>query len=164
MQAFDDGDSRTALHHFLQAMEYPANLGVGRPSRERLALPKYWAAKAHEALGHPDEAAALYREAVSEQHRRVSPIQYYQGLAFQALGQVAEADSLFRDMIQASRGTRGGSRYAALLAGLGYHGLGETDRARELLETSFDDSESSNDRSSRYIRRYRNMVRQILSR
>lgn len=164
MQAFDAGDARIALQHFLLAMEYPANLGVGRPANERLALPKYWAAKAHEALGHPDEAAVLFREAVSEQYRRISPTQYYQGLAFQALGQTADAENLFRDMIQASSGTRRGGSYATLLAGLGYHGLGETDRARELLEAFLDESELSSDRGARYARRYRDMVRQILAR
>ena len=163
-QRLDASDARAALEHFLLAMEYPANLGVGRPASERLALPRYWAAKAHEAIGQSDEAAILYRKAAAEEYRRASPTQYYQGLAYRALGQDADAERLFRDLIQASRNRRGGSGYAALLAGLGYHGLGETDRARELLQTFLDDPELLSGRRARYVRGYREMVRQILAR
>ena len=167
LEAFETGATDVALHHFLRAMEYPANLGVGRPENERLALPKYWAGRAHEVLGQQDEAAVFYRQAAEEEYRRASPTQYYQGLAFRALGQADDAERVFRDMIEAaqrrrSRGRRGGSSYASLLAGLGHHGLGETDRARELLQTVLDDPESSTGRRARYVRRYLGTVREIM--
>ena len=166
-EAFHAGDWQAALQHFLQAMEYPANLRVGRPENERLALPKYWAAKAHEALGQREEAAAYYRQAAAEEYRRASPTQYYQGLAFRALGQAADAERVFRDLIEASRrpSRRGGSSsYSALLAGLGYHGLGDTERARELLQSFLDDPDWSTGRRARYVRGYVGTVQEIVAR
>ncbi|MFC1526382.1 DUF5107 domain-containing protein [Candidatus Latescibacterota bacterium] len=165
-EILESGDAQAALRHFLLAMEYPANLGVGRPENERLALPKYWAAKAYEALGQRDEAAAFYRQAAEEEYRRASPTQYYQGLALLALGRAGEAESVFGDMVEAAqrrrRGRRGSSGYSALLAGLGHHGLGEAARARELLQTFLDDPDWSTGRRARYVRPYLATVREIM--
>ncbi|MFH1567485.1 MAG: DUF5107 domain-containing protein [Gemmatimonadota bacterium] len=168
-QALEAGDARTALDHFLLAMEYPANLGVGRPAVERLAVPKYWAARAQAALGNQAAADSLYRQAASEEYRRASPTQYYQGLAYQALGQTADAERVFRDLIDAStssrggRRSRGGSGYSALLAGLGYEGLSDTEKARPLLQAFLDDAAAASGGRARYTRRYVGMVRQVLA-
>jgi tetratricopeptide (TPR) repeat protein len=166
--AHESGNYPTALEHFEQAMEYPENLGEARSERDQLARPKYWAGRAQEALGRGEEAAVLYRAATEEEYRRVSPSQYYQGLAYRALGQESEADGVFRDLIDSAEDSRGGSLMATLLAGLGHHGLGQQQKAEELLRSFLADPalSSSGGRSGwrrRYAIRHVGLVRQILA-
>lgn len=57
---FDAGNHEQALARFETALDYPPNLGMGRPSAPSEAKERYWQGRALEALGREDEACAAW--------------------------------------------------------------------------------------------------------
>ena len=78
-ERFEGGDAAAALADFEAALEWPENLAVGRPARPAEAEAEYWRARALEALGRSEQAAAAYRRCAAgpagdeaqERHRRL---------------------------------------------------------------------------------------------
>jgi len=94
---------REALNDFEAALEYPENLRVGRPSRDRRTCQTFFLiAKAHEALGNKQKAREYFEKSASVQVRR-SEYSYYKGLALKKLGQKDNADKIFDDLIASAR-------------------------------------------------------------
>ncbi|MBN2289421.1 MAG: DUF5107 domain-containing protein [Candidatus Glassbacteria bacterium] len=143
---FRQGKYLKALADFEAALEYPANLEVGKPYRGgREPQVYYFIAAAHESAGDSSTARSFYKKAVAE--KIPSPeLGYYQGLSFRKLGHEQSANSLFDSLLELGRrqlaASAAGDYFAkfgekrsseALMAdahylmGLGY--LGKGDRA-----------------------------------
>jgi tetratricopeptide (TPR) repeat protein len=147
------GRYKEALQDYSAALEFPANLEVGKPYRERrLGQVHYFLGTAHEALGDSAEAMKSYEDAARRPERSPSEAQYYQALALRKLGRGEEAGKIFDGLVrqgleeiessssvdyfakfgerQTERARKAGSHF---LAGLGYLGLGKDPEAREQL-------------------------------
>jgi len=85
------GDHAGALRALEAALEYPRNIGVGKPARPQEARIHYLASREAAQVG--DEAARdrHLRAAADELHRSPSPASYYKMLALRELGRAAEA-------------------------------------------------------------------------
>jgi len=144
------GQRANALRDYQAALDYPANLEVGRPHRDRRAPQiHYFIATAHEALGDQAKAKAALETAVAQEERGPSEVQYYQALALQKLGRNEEARRIFNGLVkhgeaqlsagetadyfakfgerQSERARRAQAHY---LAGLGCLGLGQKAEAK----------------------------------
>jgi tetratricopeptide (TPR) repeat protein len=150
---FVKGRYDEALKDFEAALEYPANLEVGRPARGgRSSQVHYYIGAAHEALGNVKKARESYEQSVAEQHGW-SETRYCQGLSYRKLGREQEAGEMFeglirfgQDRLSASSGmdffAKFGEKqsemrqraHAHYLFGLGYLGKRDDRRAREAFE------------------------------
>jgi len=161
-QKYDRGDYAAALEDYLQALEYPLNLEVGKPYRDEGSWRvHYFIGTAYDALGDEAKAAEHYRMAVPD---GASPgeILYCQGLAYSRLGDKTAAGRVFQRLIDAGRERLEGSGQASVFAkfgerqarnmiesgahlmiGLGYLGQGDKDKARQHLETALEQNVSN---------------------
>ncbi len=88
-----------ALKDFEAALEYPENLEVGRPGRDRRTCQTYFfIGTAYEALGDTQKAKEYFEKSASIEVRR-SEYSYYKGLALKKLGQEDEAERIFDELI-----------------------------------------------------------------
>ena len=144
------GKHAEALRDYEAALDYPANLEVGRPYRDRKAPQiHYFIATAHAALGDQAKARAALELAVAQKETSPSEVQYYQALALQKLGQKDDANRIFTGLVKhgasqlqageaadyfAKFGERQSERarkaQAHYLAGLGHLGLGQKAEAK----------------------------------
>jgi TolA-binding protein len=144
------------LKDFLAAAEYPENLSVGRPKNDSLgAQIAYYAARASEAMGDPNQAKKYDTEAAGQgQGRRgggdfAPESRFYRAMAMKKLGRDDEAQKIFDDLIKTGKdrlardeaadffakfGERESSQArqasAHYLIGLGHLGKGEAEDAR----------------------------------
>lgn len=97
------GDAALAKEDFVTALEYPLNLGVGRPYHDvRSHQLHYYIGMACKALGDTSGATAAFAQAVAKtypesilnQRLNYLDVPYCQVLAFQELGRDAEAQTL----------------------------------------------------------------------
>ncbi len=140
-----------ALGAYRSAREYPENLEVGKPYRERRAVEiDYLVGTALEAKGDGAKARDSFEKAASGKDRGPSEARYYQALALAKLGREDEAKAAFEGLVKkgladlegpsgvdyfAKFGERGSERarkaQAHYLAGLGHLGLGKRAEALE---------------------------------
>ncbi|MHC4105624.1 MAG: tetratricopeptide repeat protein, partial [Planctomycetota bacterium] len=100
---FDSNRYRQALSDFEAALEYPENLNVGRPKRDRRTCQTfYFIAIAHEALGDNQKAREYFEKSASVEVRR-SEFSYYKGLACKKLGQEDKAMEIFDELIESAK-------------------------------------------------------------
>jgi tetratricopeptide (TPR) repeat protein len=152
------GRHAEALADFEAALEYPPNLGAGRPERGgRAGEALYLAGLAHEALGRASAARQAWLRAAADVPsvaapggREARPPQYFAARALERLGDTARARAIFGALVSTGRrelsaappqdffakfGERpaGASRQADAhyLLGLGLRGLGREQEARE---------------------------------
>ena len=134
-KAYDEGDYRSALEDFEAALEYPTNIGVGKPVHPRDAQILYLVGAAYEAMGDVDQARPYWEQAASERHDRWSELRYYEALSLQKLGSSDEAAELFDGLIRYAEETLAKEEKetaeAHYLMGLGYLGKGAQDKAKE---------------------------------
>ena len=91
------GDARGALDDFVRAAEYPENLSVGLPRRDRKA-PKiaYFTGLAHGKLGNSKQANTFFEKATGQDVRgRGTETDFYRAMALRRLGNTAEAARIF---------------------------------------------------------------------
>jgi tetratricopeptide (TPR) repeat protein len=137
-----------AAEQFLKATEYPRNLDVGRPPMESHAREYVSAARAFEAAGQRERAAALWRRAADEPLK--SPTQpeepwsehyFFKAVALDHEGRPDEARALYERLAgladdahvrEAEPAPQRGA-LSFVLAGLGLRALGRTGEA----ETAF---------------------------
>ena len=94
---------RQALNDFEAALEYPENLNVGRPKRDRRTCQTFFfIGKAHEALGDSQKAEEFFEKSASVEVRR-SEFSYYKGLALKKLGREDKARQVFDDLIDSAK-------------------------------------------------------------
>jgi tetratricopeptide (TPR) repeat protein len=100
---FDSKQYRLALNDFEAALEYPENLNVGRPERDRRTCQTFFfIGKAHEALGDNQKAKEYFEKSASVEVRR-SEYSYYKGLALKKLGQEDKAGKIFDELIASAK-------------------------------------------------------------
>jgi len=98
-QKFNEKKLAEALDDFMQALEYPDNLQVGRPARGgRDSQIYYYIGKTHEALGAREKAQVFYEKSVIDAHGW-SEIRYYQGLSYRKINQEEKALQIFDGLI-----------------------------------------------------------------
>jgi len=102
-QALDQEDYEAARAAFTQSLEYPVNIGVGRPQRTQDAPSYVLLAEALTALGRPTEATAAWEQAVTEAHGPGSVGWYWQLRALQALGREEETQARGQEMLETTR-------------------------------------------------------------
>lgn len=142
-------DFAGALQDYLAALEYPTNLEVGRPRRDRRAAQvSYFIGRTRAALGETDAAKAAFEQAAAHVTGGPSEVQFVQALALMRLDRADEARRWFEGLVKhgmsqreaaespdyfAKFGERQSARLrnanAHYLAGLGHLGLGERDAA-----------------------------------
>lgn len=142
-----------ALKHYQAAMEYPENLGVGKPYRgDRSQVAYYYVAIAQSSLGQRAQAAESLKKCVNEPDGKwmSAEMRYHIGLALSKLGEKDKAARQFEKLRQSGRealerGTPGddfakfgggGSGVAEkaqahFMLGLGHLGAGEETLAKK---------------------------------
>jgi len=146
-------DYERALENYLEALEYPENLEVGRPVRGG-GEPRvfYFIGTAYEAMGERDQAKECFEQSVSVK-TGWSELSFYQGLSLKKLGRQDEAQQILEGLmefaqkrVQASEGmdffAKFGERQTAsarraqahYLLGLSYLEKGEKEKARAEFE------------------------------
>jgi tetratricopeptide (TPR) repeat protein len=99
----DNKKYQEALNDFEAALEYPENLRVGRPRRDRRTCQTFFfIAQAHEALGDNQKAKEYFEKSAAVEVGR-SELSYYKGLALQKLGQEDKAAKIFDDLIASAK-------------------------------------------------------------
>ncbi|MCP4610528.1 MAG: DUF5107 domain-containing protein [Planctomycetes bacterium] len=94
---------RQALNDFEAALEYPENLNVGRPKRDRRTCQTFFLiGKAYEALHDSRKAEEFYEKSASVEVRK-SEFSYYKGLALKKLDQNDKAEKIFDDLIASAK-------------------------------------------------------------
>ena len=93
-----------AENAFRKAMDYPDNLGVGKPSKPDDEEPLFWLGMTLQAEGKQAEAQAVWRRAAGPARSRNSAVAVYSALAFEKLGQKDEAQKILERCINSSTG------------------------------------------------------------
>ncbi len=92
-----------ALKDFEAALEYPENLEVGRPKRDRRTCQThFFIGTAHEALGDTQKAREYFEKSASVEVGR-SEFSYYKGLAFKKLRQKDKAKKIFDELKESAK-------------------------------------------------------------
>ena len=93
-----------ALKDYHAAMEYPENLEVGRPDRDKGLCRIYsLLGTAHEALNQAEKAREYFDKAASMRISASSQLSYYKGMALVKLGRKDEANRIFHEMIDSAK-------------------------------------------------------------
>ena len=146
------GRDKQALADLDAAMEYPENLGIGRPdrARENPAI-HYWRAVALGNLGQRGQAEKAWAQAAAygRSRRWMRPERAFQVahalMARRRLGEAEQADELAEQLEEAAERIQGyrpprGKAYAALLRGLVAAAEGRSKQAESLLDQAEADS------------------------
>jgi len=147
------GKNKEAITLFNEALLYPVNLEVGKPTNDgRAAMIWYFTGQAYEKSGQKSKAKEFYVKSSNANNGRWLDLDYYKAKSFEALGQTDKSKELFNDLISRGENTlqRGAARtgiaveeaadknavysQAYLLQALGYSGLGNEAKAKELME------------------------------
>ena len=92
-----------ALKDFEAALQYPENLEVGRPKRDRRICQIYFfIGTAHKALGDTQKAREYFEKSASVEVGQ-SEFSYYKGLAFKKLGQEDKAKKTFDELKESAK-------------------------------------------------------------
>jgi tetratricopeptide (TPR) repeat protein len=157
LQRFDAKQFNDALADFNTALNPPVNLRAEQPGGSHKAELAYWIGCANAALGNQEQAlqswtTATVTNAPAAGNRRGNPLaarasRYFQALAFQKLGQNDKAEPIFHELIDAGTAALNSTgddtpsfgmpqpanlrtANAHYITGLGYAGLGESEKAR----------------------------------
>jgi tetratricopeptide (TPR) repeat protein len=84
------GKIEEAITDYRQALEFPANLGVGKPTTLAQAHIYYQMGLAYEQLGRFQEALQAWRNAAGEHHAHGSPLYEYVQMALDKLSRYSE--------------------------------------------------------------------------
>jgi tetratricopeptide (TPR) repeat protein len=116
--ALETGNAAQAEQDFRRALEYPTNLGVGKPDRPADAQPLYWLGVALSAEGKTDAAHAAWNQAAEEPAGDRMIARVYRAAALLRLGQTEEGQRLMNQAIARTEPQDAGAAefYAAGLA------------------------------------------------
>lgn len=136
----EKGKAALAAHHsaqaeqaFRSAMEYPENLGVGRPAESPDEEPLYWLGAALKQEGKTAQAQTAWKRAAEEGKNKQNASGIFSALAFEKLGKTEEAQNIFKRCVESSRKPEA-SFYAYFTAGLAERYSRQPDRARSDFE------------------------------
>lgn len=80
------------------AMEYPENLGTGRPPSPVFAREHYLIGLCYENMGDKKRAEEYYKKAEREQARIPSEHAHYKALALKKLGKLKKAEEILKKL------------------------------------------------------------------
>ncbi|MBN1270979.1 MAG: DUF5107 domain-containing protein [Candidatus Aminicenantes bacterium] len=137
---------RDAVEDIRKAMEYPENLGTGRPAESVFSREYYLLGLCYEGLGDIEEAENCF---VTSQSFPVSPNSeqvYFKAMAMKKMNRSEDAERLLQDMKTAGEKSlehawRGRSVYY-LRTALAAAGLGDREKARELFGRAYEENPS----------------------
>jgi len=135
--ALEHGSPAEAEKDFRRALEYPINLGVGKPDRPADAEPLYWLGVALDAQGKTDAARAAWRRAADESAGDRMITQVYRAAALLRLGQTVEGRRLM-DQAIAGGGTHEAGAMELYAAGLAQDLSGNEAEARRSFQHALD--------------------------
>ena len=148
---FAAGRYKEALADYQASVEFPENLRASESrGGRRNAEVNYWIATAYEALGDKGQAEKFWNESSSAERSRGTQ-RYYQALSLQRLGRKENVVEIFQDLVKSAneslertssqidffakfgeqQSQRSRLADAHYMAGLGYLGLNEKDKARQ---------------------------------
>jgi tetratricopeptide (TPR) repeat protein len=142
-QAFAERRYEQALADFQAATRIPDNLPSERIGGHE-AEAAYWIGRVHEATGNQEQARQFWMKAAAAEGRRfpLNGVQlYHKALALQKLGQSDKAKEIFQGLVKSAgeewqpseQRSRARLGQAHFVAGLGYLGLGDKEKARQEL-------------------------------
>jgi tetratricopeptide (TPR) repeat protein len=98
-----------AVAAFRKALEYPQNLGVGKPDKPHDEETLFWLGEALQAAGSADAAHGAWTQAAAEGKDGPTLSRLYRGLALRRLGQPEEADKILIPLAQIKAGETPGA-------------------------------------------------------
>jgi tetratricopeptide (TPR) repeat protein len=103
---------------FRRALEYPPNLGVGKPDKPHDEEALFWLGEVLQVEGKTEEARAAWRQAVGEGEAGEGVSRVYAALGLRRLGKSAEAERILSELakIPARENPSADNLYAAGLA------------------------------------------------
>lgn len=111
------GKSPEAEQAFRRAMEYPPNLGVGKPDKTSDEEALFWLGEASQAAGNAQAAHAAWQQAASGGKEKSGTSRVFQALALRRLGRTEEAEKILSELLQAAAGDKPDA-YSLYVAGL----------------------------------------------
>jgi tetratricopeptide (TPR) repeat protein len=109
------GKPREAEPAFRRALEYPVNLGVGKPDKPHDEEALYWLGEALQAAGDAQGAKEVWSRAAVSGKDTDGTGRVFAALAMRRLGQTEEADKILDEFLQTASSEKAGasSLYAA---------------------------------------------------
>ena len=108
---------QAAEQAFRQALEYPENLGVGKPYKSQDEEALYWLGMALQSEGKRSQAEDAWKQAASEGEDRTNAAAVFSALALEKLGQNEEAQSILARCRQSASRSDAGP-YSDFVAGI----------------------------------------------
>lgn len=157
---FEQGDFEKALQHFLKA-HIPKEEAGRDLLGDREVQVNYYTGLAYEALRNRSKAKAAFKKSAEATPQTINVMDYYQGLSYDKLGDKNRAKKIFESLISEANkelqreasevGVIFGEREAAndrqsrlyTMRGLGYKGLGESQKAKADLNKAKELSRSN---------------------
>jgi tetratricopeptide (TPR) repeat protein len=131
------GKYKKAINDFFEAMQYPENLGTGRPLHPLFTREYYFIGICYEKLGNKQRAEKYITKVKVETTGVPTVHSYYKALSLRKLGEGNEAERLLNEMKLKSESLIEHSRRIKpqyyLWASMACDALGEKIRAREYL-------------------------------
>ena len=109
MRALEDNKPAEAVAAFRKALEYPRNLGAGKPDKPHDEEALFWLGEALKAAGSADAAHDAWTQAAAEGKDGTALSRLYRGLALRRLGQPEEADKVLNPLAQVKPGEKPGA-------------------------------------------------------
>jgi tetratricopeptide (TPR) repeat protein len=109
MHALEDNKPPEAVAAFQKALEYPRNLGAGKPDKPHDEEALFWLGEAWKAAGNADAAHDAWTQAAAEGKDGPTLARLYRGLALRRLGQPEEADKILIPLAQVKPGEKQGA-------------------------------------------------------
>lgn len=134
---FREGEYEKAKRDFLSAMEYPKNLGTGRPAEPLLFRENFFIGLCCEKLGDKKRAESYYKEVIKVSAGVPSEPAYYKALALKRMGKIKEGEELLLRMKSEAESlielSRGKIAHYYLLSSLASYALGDREKAKKDL-------------------------------
>ncbi|NIO47960.1 MAG: DUF5107 domain-containing protein [Candidatus Aminicenantes bacterium] len=141
------GKYKKAINDFFEAMQYPENLGTGRPMHPLFTREYFFIGLCYERMGNMQRAEKYINKVKVETTGVPTVHSYYKALSLRKLGEVNEAERLLTEMKLKSESLIEHSRKIKaqyyLWASMACDALGEKIRAREYLRKAAEIDPSS---------------------
>ncbi len=123
-----------AITYFKASMDYPENLGTGKPYKVIDPRAQYLIGLCYEKLENSKKATEHWEKAKMEKVPVDSEGTYYRALALKKTGDKSEAGKLLTNLIDI--GSKRSNSKALYLSGLGYSGMGMEKEAKKSFENA----------------------------
>jgi len=132
------GKYEQAIEDLFQAMEFPENLGTGRPPDPQFVREYYFIGLCYENMGNKNQAGQYYSKAATAPAGFPSENTYFKALALRKIGKNKEAEKLLKELRKKSQVLieltwRVKPQYC-LWASRACYGLGNKSKAEEYLK------------------------------